>query len=451
MSKISGRKLDRSEVLSLRLDVYVEGKLFADIHSMLNEYNRIKLKKKALNGVRPRNRNDKYIVALDCLLANLIESLLQGLPLAIGHREDFFKNKNRRNPSRITAYIFKALIAFLKGSEIGLIRLVRSGYYDRKRHKNSAVSLYAPSQSFDVFKRIAASKGSRLVIRRHSNRDHSAARVVVYDTTNDGIRKYYELDSLRPEVIRTLQVLTSLDDVLLKSSFSIRDVSFEAPLFFRCFSSDYSEHGRIYSDNGTFQNWKKEFIRELTIDGQKTIELDFASTHTAIAYALEGVQLPNKDVYVLESLSAIQDAEIRRSLGKVFTNILLNAPSYKVAAQAIGKAFAERGIKYRADFNISIPRVINEIASKHRSIAKHFFTGAGLRLMKLESDICLEIVDRFCQLHKPIIPKHDSFVVKSEDEDLLRSEMTSAWVRVISAKRPPHEMVQDPNISRKNT
>jgi hypothetical protein len=105
-----GKKLKRSDIITLRLDSYVEGRLFADVQTMLNENNRAKLKLKASTGVKPRNRNKKYITALNCLLANLVESVLQELPLAIGHREDFYSNIKRSNPYRISAYVMKAVI-----------------------------------------------------------------------------------------------------------------------------------------------------------------------------------------------------------------------------------------------------------------------------------------------------------------------------------------------------
>ncbi len=69
--------------------------------------------------------------------------------------------------------------------------------------------------------------------------------------------------------------------------------------------------------------------------------------------------------------------------------------------------------------------------------------------MKVESDICIDIVDQFTQLNKPIIPKHDSFIVKAEDEELLRQTMIKAWIRVISKIQEQDKEVQVPSISKK--
>jgi hypothetical protein len=277
----------------------------------------------------------------------------------------------------------------------------------------------------------------------------AACKAIVYETDENDLRTYYDLEFSRPEVARTIHVLTTLDTVLQKSKFQIRAVSIEAPTFCRSFSPDYAKHGRIYAEGGSIQNWKKTFVRVLLIDDQPTVELDYSSTHTAIAYSIKGSLMPGKDVYILNSLVPIKDPDLKRSLGKAFTNIILNADSRKAAAQAIGKEFADQGIKYKTDLGISIPDVIAEITERHKAIAEYFFSGAGLHLMKIESDICLEVVDRFAQLNKPIIPKHDSFIVKSEDEELLRQTMKLAWIQVLSKIRNNHGEVQAPNISKK--
>ncbi|MBN8535807.1 MAG: hypothetical protein J0M15_02035 [Deltaproteobacteria bacterium] len=448
-SQKGSRKLKRSDMITLRLDSHVEGNLFVDIQMMVNEANRTKLKAKARTGVKPRNRNKKYITALNCLLANLTESVLQELPIAIGHREDFYKKRTRPNPKQITAYIMKAVLKEFCDKNIGFVKLLRRGFHNKKNKKNSSLSLYLPTSDFDLFKRMATKSGNELFIRRSKPAGQSAIRAIVYETDKNDSRIYYDLEADRPDVVRTIQVLDKLDSVLQRSKFNIRTVSIEAPRFYRSFSPDYSKHGRIYSEGGSIQNWKKKFVRDLLIDDRPTVELDYSSTHTAIAYAIKGTPMPSKDVYILNTLRSIQDPDLKRKLGKAFTNIILNADSRKAAAQAIGKEFADQGIKYKTDLGISIPDVIAEITRRHEPIAEYFFSGAGLRLMKVESDICLEVVDRFAQLNKPIIPKHDSFIVKEEDENLLQQTMIDAWITVLSKIQEQKRKVQVPNISKK--
>ncbi len=443
------KKLKPSDMIKLRLDSYVEGNLFADILSMLNEINRAKLKVKANKGIKPRNRNKKYITALNCLLSNLVESVLQELPLVIGHREDFYKKKNRPNPNKISAYIMTEVIKELCDKNIGIVRLLRRGFYDRKSRKDSMPSLYVPTKSFDLFKRLATKGGNQLFIRRLKPEGKATCKAVVYETDENDMRVYLDLDVSRHEVTRTINVLSTLDNVLENSKFQIRSVSIEAPTFCRSFSPDYTKHGRIYAEGGSIQNWKRKFVRDLLIDDQPTVELDYSSTHTAISYAINGFPMPSKDIYILNSLAKIKDPELKRRLGKVFTNIILNADSRNSAALAIGKEFADLGIKYKTDLGISISDVIAEITERHSPIAEHFFSGAGLHLMKIESDICLEVVDQFAQLNKPIIPKHDSFIVKAEDEDLLYQVMKQSWILVISKIRSSEDEVQTPNISKK--
>jgi hypothetical protein len=49
--------------------------------------------------------------------------------------------------------------------------------------------------------------------------------------------------------------------------------------------------------------------------------------------------------------------------------------------------------------------------SFHEPIAHHFYTGVGLRLQRLDSDIAEKILLHFAQSGIAILPLHDSFLM----------------------------------------
>jgi hypothetical protein len=67
----------------------------------------------------------------------------------------------------------------------------------------------------------------------------------------------------------------------------------------------------------------------------------------------------------------------------------------------------------------------------HAPIAQHFYTGVGLRLQRIDSDIAEKVMLAFIQMNAPILPLHDSFLVHNGYEGELPTVMNAASVDVI--------------------
>jgi hypothetical protein len=159
--------------------------------------------------------------------------------------------------------------------------------------------------------------------------------------------------------------------------------------------------GRFY---GAYQNLNKADRSRITINGVDTVELDFKTMHPRLIYKELNIKMPTKP-YQVEGFV--------RSLGKTAFNIMLNTTSKKIALYAIRKA---TGLNLK-DSNT----LVNRIIKKHSSVP--FFQSKGLDLQLIDSEICLNIMIKFNELDKVILPVHDSFIVKAEDKELLRSVM----------------------------
>ena len=67
----------------------------------------------------------------------------------------------------------------------------------------------------------------------------------------------------------------------------------------------------------------------------------------------------------------------------------------------------------------------------HAPIAQHFYTGVGLHLQRIDSDIAEKVILAFIALDVPILPLHDSFLVHNGYEGELPTVMNAASVDVI--------------------
>jgi len=55
----------------------------------------------------------------------------------------------------------------------------------------------------------------------------------------------------------------------------------------------------------------------------------------------------------------------------------------------------------------------------------------GMELMYIDSQIATETINYFVKQNKPILPIHDSFIVKELDQDYLLAGMPKAIERVV--------------------
>jgi hypothetical protein len=131
----------------------------------------------------------------------------------------------------------------------------------------------------------------------------------------------------------------------------------------------------------------------MLINGETTLEPDFVALHPSIAYALRGVQFVG-DPY--------ETAEFPRNYGKAAFNIALNAKSYPSARAAIARDL-------KLDM-ASATNLLAAITSKHRAVSDLFFSDAGVRLMRIDSDIALNAVMSCQDRGISVLPVHDSFI-----------------------------------------
>lgn len=191
---------------------------------------------------------------------------------------------------------------------------------------------------------------------------------------------------------------------------------------YRKFKGGWSTGGRLYG--GWWQTVPRAERRHLTIDGQPTVELDYARLHPTLLYAERGLSL-QFDPYLLPSITNPSVREV----GKRTFNRLLNGSTCLLKAQ--GDDHKQLGSV------ITFADLLAGLIALHEPIADAFGTRAGLRLQRLDSDILLGVLSRLNDAGVVALPIHDSVIVSEDQEQLLRASMEQAYLDRVGSPSPP--------------
>jgi hypothetical protein len=172
------------------------------------------------------------------------------------------------------------------------------------------------------------------------------------------------------------------------------------PIFRRVFNRTFDRGGRLYCPGGSYQQLCGEGRLEITevIDGTNVgfAEIDFTAHHITEAYALAGEPMPAGDPYQVTGYD--------RRLIKMAGLISFNAPNQKSAISALARETGATWEQARA--------AIKAFRAKHPGIKKFLFSDAGARLMRMDSDITVEIMKRvLAATGRCPLPVHDSYLV----------------------------------------
>jgi hypothetical protein len=213
---------------------------------------------------------------------------------------------------------------------------------------------------------------------------------------------------------------------------------------YRVFNSlDFDRGGRFYG--GWWQMVPSEYRRKLLIDGKRTVELDFSTLHPTILYAQAG-EILEQDAYQIDlepiTLPAGKASDDFRTVIKRAFNAMLNA-EHRLKQPPHELKLSEWGISWK--------QLVQAIEARHQPVAKHFFTGAGLRLQFEDSQIAEEIMVEFAisMGMVPLLPIHDSFICHhgyvKDVENLMVEKFRNRFGVAIKIKQTHFEVSDNSN------
>ena len=159
--------------------------------------------------------------------------------------------------------------------------------------------------------------------------------------------------------------------------------------------------------------------RDITINGESTVELDFSGMHFAMLYATAGSSCP-EDPYSHPDFESIPSG---RKFLKVVLNAILNASTEH---EVLGVVRREaRG--FDIDLPMSPTKLLSDLKKYHAPIADSFHTGEGLKLQRHDSHVMSNLLNWMREACLVGLPIHDSIVVELTYAEYVAERMRSEF------------------------
>lgn len=212
------------------------------------------------------------------------------------------------------------------------------------------------------------------------------------------------------------------------------NVLFDNHQVYRVFNnSSLTQGGRFYG--AWWINLQSELRTHITINGEATTELDFQAQHVYLMYGLEGISYNEKkeDPYELVGYQrytvkkAILTAINNTDMTKAFRACLMELKKkYGSGVGSIDYFTYVAPVETKAGYEA----LINAFLAKHPPLGKYLHTNFGNELMHYDSQICSHILDYMTERDLPVLPIHDSFVLRKDDQNELINAATAAYQKV---------------------
>jgi hypothetical protein len=238
------------------------------------------------------------------------------------------------------------------------------------------------------------------------------------------------------------------------------DVNFEdesSKFVRRIFNNkSWKNGGRFYS--GWWQRIESEYRKYIRINNNPVVEIDFSGLHIVLLYSMVGIdywsELKNstdtthtakefftsvvKDPYDLSDYGYEMNDRLRDFL-KLILLVSINSKKGKKKDTSQSTKAVREEIRTNEDLdwikntydNKQIEQLINDFADYHNPIKKYFYSGMGINLQYIDSQIASLLINHFTRLDIPILCIHDSFVIEWNKDRIGDEEDSIDWMMEI--------------------
>jgi hypothetical protein len=178
-------------------------------------------------------------------------------------------------------------------------------------------------------------------------------------------------------------------------------------------NGSFEEGGRLYG--GFWISMKSDDLKEVTIDDEWVVALDYGQMAVRLAYSLANATVHFDDGYL------IPNWEKARELTKKLINVMLNSTSSDewTVPKKLQKLYPYRE-KIERD-------LITDIRIFHKPISKLFGKPNGMRFMFLESEILIDVLMELNGLGIVALPIHDGLLVKPSQQETAKKVMLKVF------------------------
>lgn len=292
------------------------------------------------------------------------------------------------------------------------------------------------------------------MISRHPNE----SVIFVRDENKDDV-KLDAMPSMPRDVASSEKVLIAYNNFLQKSYIDIDDgfltaadlekmkkwqnqkyveysIDLSKKRVYRVFSNeDWKQGGRLFG--AWWHSCPKQLRKYIVLNGEPTIELDFSSIHILLLYAHLGENFleEGSDAYTIEG------HDFRKAM-KIVMMSAINAQKDEKkdgdtrAIHAAWKTLVFKCNEERVTHGINSPDqlypLLEIMKERHKPIARFLSSGKGIELMKQDSDIAIDLINRHTKIGVPILTVHDSFIVPISFMPFTIDMMNQAYARQVS-------------------
>lgn len=361
-----------------------------------------------------RKRSPKEQVLFRECGATILNNLLRahvkraGMPVGVASQKQRLDRESRYRPEAMSTHRFRLALEWLK--KTGLIEITSAGY---QFGENAQTARYALTpEAVDVLRPEQLSLSDFFMAKRHETvlLKDTEKRLTKYDDTpvTRSMRDTLALinDSLEQASITTIRPLEVFDlkDGLIGGSKHL----------YRVFNNNsFEQGGRFYG--GWWQHIRSGARRGIRIDGQPTVEVDYAGFNPAVLLIKMGRDVPADPYTAIPGVTG--NAQLRVH-AKATLAAFLNAKTLHISEPRDFDTEAHGQTKedFRASILATFP-IIKDTSG----------TNMGLRLQRDESDLAEQVMLHFIERGEPILPIHDAFIVKEHLHDELAEVMKTRF------------------------
>ncbi|GAA0020721.1 hypothetical protein BRDID11018_34120 [Bradyrhizobium diazoefficiens] len=166
---------------------------------------------------------------------------------------------------------------------------------------------------------------------------------------------------------------------------------------------------------GFWMSMEREERRRIRINGQPVAEVDYGQLFPRLAYVRAGAPQPEGDLYNV----------FRNGTGRDGCKKLMNALLF---SQGPLRNWPEDTHRHFPD-GINLRTAIEMLAAKHAPIAHLFGKGLGFQLMRIESDMLIEVLTELSAAGVIALPLHDAVLVAEAHWSVAKETMQAVFQR----------------------
>jgi hypothetical protein len=363
---------------------------------------------------------------LNCLLANLyrFHQRDESIWVSISMRNGKAVPK-KYNPSGISSKTLRSFVFAMKQMELAFHV---SGNFGRDKGRKS----HSP--------RIAADKKLICILEKEFGwkptiiKYHPSDTLVILNSEKDANGNRHRIDYKENAVTDEIETfLRSYNRYLSDQEVSLFDGWNEFPDMIqmrRTFTdASWEKGGRLYG--GEYQQLSKQHRKDIQINGNVTVEVDIKSCHPTMAFAAVGIdwyRKNNREIYDLGT-----DRWPRGLIKRAF-NIMLNSDSRKQAIKALNGLSSDdlaTDEGYFVEYSGWAKELVVFIEAAYPELASIFYEQFGNAFMKMEGDICSQVMLKCMDLDIPVLTIHDSFICAGQHKETVSKLAYEAFADVV--------------------